>query len=69
MIEEIGQNLIEKMEEFARKMKDAEIMFCSEHQLEFPNFEKCPDCEHEAHEFKDEMSTKTKGFGLEHLTI
>ena len=48
------ENLIQRMEEFARKMDKAEIVLCDLHQLEFADFEKCPACEREEHESREE---------------
>lgn len=49
------ENLIRRMEKFARKAKTAEIMTCSEHDnLEYFSFERCPVCERES---KEELIT------------
>jgi hypothetical protein len=40
------ENLVRRMEEFARKAKTGEIMTCPEHDdLEYFSFERCPICE------------------------
>jgi hypothetical protein len=50
------ENLIRKMEEFAKKMETAEILLCDEHQLEFADFETCPACDRERREADKEES-------------
>jgi len=51
------ENLIERMEIFARKMKTAEMLLCDSHQLEYADFESCPACEREERE-KEMKETK-----------
>jgi hypothetical protein len=49
------ENLIQRMEEFARKAKTAKIMTCPEHDdLEYFSFEQCPACDREQREAKEE---------------
>jgi hypothetical protein len=42
------------MIEYQKKAEYARILFCKNHNIEYFNFEKCPECIHEKVEFESE---------------